>query len=379
MLALATVLAATTPAQGGLGRGKGGGGGGSPRPSNPGPSSSPSSRPSSGPSRSPAPSRSQPSNSQPSAPRSQPSAPLDRGRDRAPSPSTSGGGTYPARGTQVSGAGQQPTRVPGQGRGPGASRSGTVRYGGSNNATRVGNPFRIDRAPTIVNGNALPGRVYRQDRVGIVNGYRYGYTHYNRGWQDNYFYFPYYTFSPFGNACVVSPFYGYAFVPGYIGYNNVTIISSYQSPWYWQNGVVYNWDQGYRSGTYYNNDRRSDRAARDAVDDLRDGFVRGEPRYLSRLIGRDGQVAILRDGRYDYSVSVAEFDDLIRDLSTNSRTQSYVIEDSRVFNDSIRLVARHNYIDPWGQAQTMFHHILLQPDRGSYVIREFGTSPSRYW
>lgn len=254
-----------------------------------------------------------------------------------------------------------------------------MRYGSTNNATRVGSPFRIDRAPVIVNGNALPGRVYRQDRVGVANGYRYGYTHYNRGWRDDNFYFPYYTFNPFGNACVVSPFYGYSFVPGYIGYSNVTIISSYQSPWYWQNGVVYNWDQGYRNGTYYNNDRRSDRAARDSVDDLRDGFLRGEPRYLSRLIGRDGQVAILRDGRYDYSVSVAEFDDLLRDLATNSRTQSYVIEDSRVFNDQVRLVARHTYIDPWGQTQTMFHHILLQPDRGEYVIREFGTSPSRYW
>ena len=34
-------------------------------------------------------------------------------------------------------------------------------------------------------------------------------------------------------------------------------------------GVVYNWEQGYQNGSYFNNDRRADRAARDAVDDLR--------------------------------------------------------------------------------------------------------------
>lgn len=231
----------------------------------------------------------------------------------------------------------------------------------------------------FVNGNALPNRVYRQDRVGVVNGYRNGYYHYNRGWRDDNFYFPYYTFNPWNSVCVVSPFYSYAFVPGYIGYNSVTVINTYQSPWYWQNGVVYNWDQGYRNGTYFNNDRREDRAARDAVDDLRDGFERGEPRTLSRLVGRSGQVAILRDGRYDYSVNVDEFDDLLRDLATNSRTQSYRVIDSRVYRDSIRLVAQHDYIDPWGQGQTVYHHILLSPERGDYVIREFGTSPSRYW
>lgn len=249
-----------------------------------------------------------------------------------------------------------------------------------NNGTTVfSSPFSIGRAPVYVNGSNLPNRVYRQDRVGVVNGFRTGYYHYNRGWRDDNFWFPYYTFNPWAGNFVFSPFYSYAFVPGYIGLNRVTIIGGYQSPWSWQNGVVYNWDQGYANGTYYNNDRQTDRAARDAVDDLRDGFIRGEPRYLSRLVGRDGQVAILRDGRYDYSVSVDEFDDLLRDLATNSRTQSYRVIDSRVFNDSIRLVAQHDYIDPWGQGQTMYHHILLQPDNRGYTIREFGTSPSRFW
>lgn len=374
LLALASVLAAVAPAQGGLGRGKGGGGGGgggsSPsRPSNPPPSNPP--RRSDPPKRTdPPPTRSEPrqrDNPRPSNP----------GRDRNPGTTSSGGVTGPIIPSQTS-SGQRPQRVDGLGRNGGSSRSGRVQYGTVNNSTRVGSPIRIGRAP-VINGNALPGRVYRTDRVGIVNGYRTGYYHYNRNWRDDNFWFPYYTFNPWGSNCVVSPFYNYAFVPGYIGINRVTVINSYNTPWYWQNGVVYNWNQGYQNGSYFNNDRRSDRAARDAVDDLRDGFEKGEPRLLSRLVGRNGQVAILRDGRYDYSVDVDAFDDLLRDLTMNAQTRNYRIEDSRVYNDSVRIVARHEYVDPWGTPQTMYHHILLTSERESYVIREFGTSPNRYW
>ena len=278
-------------------------------------------------------------------------------------------------------------------RGQQASRSGQVRYGTSNNGFQTQQRFRIERAPTIVNGSGLPGRVYRQDRVGIVDGYRQGYYHYNRSFRDDYFWYPYYNFSPFGGfQTVCSPFYNYAFVPPYLSYNRV-IFSNYASPWAWNSGTtiifrgnttVVNGGNNYDNGAVYNNGNSRDdqayQAARNAVDDLRDSFEDGDPRLVSRLLPRQGQVAILRDGKYDYSLNVTDFEDLIRDLVTNSRTRRYTVEDSRAYRDSVRLVMRHDYQDPWGERQTMFHHILLTPERGQYyVIREFGTSPTRDW
>ena len=402
--AIAVLGASSALAQdGGLGRGKrggGGGGGGSSPPRTAPPRQDPPRREAppqraDPPRRNDPPSRSDPSpSSPPASPGPSSPGPLDRGRDRT-SPTYPSGGTQNGRPQGRDPFGNSPIRV-------GTSRSGRVNYGTDNNGTGAVRPFRVDRAPVFANGNALPGRVYRQDRVGVVDGYRIGYYHYNRNFRDDYFSYPFYTFSPFGYSCVSSPFYGYSFVPGYLSTNRVVFVSNYQSPWLWSSGFAFNWnnvgvssyssgwgnygnsgyDQGYDDGyrrAQSDDSRESQTAARNAIADLRDAFEDGDPRLLSRLVARRGQVAILRDGRYDYSVSVDDFDDLIRDLVTNSRTRSYQVEDTRAYRNQVRVVARHDYVDPWGERQTMYHHILLEPERGSYVIREFGTSPTRYW
>ncbi len=400
LAAMALLLVSSSLAQdGGLGRGRRGGGGGGgggtpapPRPSSPPRQEPPARRSDPAPSREPRRSDPAPSNPGPSNP-----GPLDRGRDRNPGGDSGGnpgagdrpqrGGSYPSGTFPNTRPGRDPFGSGAVVRGP--SRSGQVRYGTVNNAPGSVRPFRVDRAPVFADGNGLPNRVYRQERVGVVDGYRIGYYHYNRSWRDDYFAYPFYTFSPFGFSCVSSPFYGYAFVPGYLSTTRVVYVNGYQSPWIWNDGNVFNWNSGYNGyDNGYNDGRRDERrrdddarsvAARNAVADLRDAFEDGDPRLLSRLMARRGQVAILRDGRYDYSVNVADFDDLVRDLVSNSRTRSYRVEETRSYDGSIRVVARHDYQDPWGERQTMYHHILLEPERGGYVIREFGTSPSRFW
>ena len=127
----------------------------------------------------------------------------------------------------------------------------------------------------------------------------------------------------------------------------------------------------------YNN--ASNRELDYAMDDLQDGFEKKDFRALERLVPDGGQIAIMRDGRYDYSIDTRDFDDLLHDLSSNADTTRYRILESRVNRDTARISAEHDYVDQWGNRQRVYHSIYLERERGNMVIREFGTSNYRVW
>ncbi|MER3496195.1 MAG: hypothetical protein C4320_04965 [Armatimonadota bacterium] len=254
---------------------------------------------------------------------------------------------------------------------------------------RTGTPIIVGQAPSRGDFSRLPNRVYRSENIGIVGGYRVGYVHYDNRWRSDNFYYSYYGYSPFdGFACVSSPFYGYTFLPPYISYSRV-FIESYSPGWSFTIGYPLTWssyryyddgayDQGYWNGRRDSDDRRFEEA-RYATRDLADAFEDGNARGVNRLLPRNGRIAILREGSYDYALSSDEFGRMLDDLIENSRTERYRIVESRGYGREVRVVARHDYTDPWGERRTMFHHILLSPEDGRYVIREFGTSSQRFW
>ena len=204
------------------------------------------------------------------------------------------------------------------------------------------------------------------------NGWRTGYCHYNPLWGDDYFWYPHYCATPFVSFDVVySPWYSYTFLPGYITCSHV-YVSNYRGYWGWNAGFVYVYD----SRDYgYNRNREVDYA----IEDLQDGFEKRDFRALERLVPDSGQIAIFRDGRYDYSIEARDFDDLIHDLSSNANTNRYRILETRTNRDSVRISAEHEYTDQWGNRQRVYHSIYLEMDRGHMVIREFGTSDYRQW
>lgn len=254
------------------------------------------------------------------------------------------------------------------------SRSGQVHYGTNGNLWgRVnGGSVRIQRAPVIINNGQLQRRINNSERVGLVrNGYRWGYYHYNRSWRDDSFWYPHYAFDPFAfDRCVISPWYYYVSLPPYLNYNRVTIINVYPTTnWY---GHPYRWrsiDEGDR-GNYSDIDY--------AIQDIRDAFEDGNRRAIDRLCPRNGNINIYSDGNYDYSLGANDFYDLYNDGIENVRTRRYVIENVEV-NDAgnVRIFARHEYTDPWGNDAVVFHTYYLERSGRDYVIREFGTTQDR--
>ncbi|HLO97846.1 MAG TPA: hypothetical protein VK171_04550 [Fimbriimonas sp.] len=308
----------------------------------------------------------------------------DRGGNSQP-PVNRGGNNDPGLGRPQRGSDPGMTR----GRDPQVpSRSGTVKYQGSNNA----NPSRTapnanynipPRSYGVINTNSMEFRAARQDapRHGnnlYYNGWRTGYCHYNPNFVDINFWYPNYCFTPYsGVNVVISPWYSYTFLPGYLNHTRVTVIS-YRNSWFWNVGNVYVYDSGYNNWGYESNSRRN-RDLEYAVDDLVDGFERQDYRSLQRVVPDRGRIAIMRDGEYDYSLDVRDFEDLLNDLVGNADTNKYRILETRTYRDSAKISAVHEYRDQWGNRQRTYHMIYLEEEDGRLVIREFGTSNRRIW
>jgi hypothetical protein len=192
------------------------------------------------------------------------------------------------------------------------------------------------------------------------------------------FWYPNYCFSPFGGAnIVISPWYSYTFLPGYLNCEHV-YVTHYRGFWGWNTGVVYVYDNNaynYGYDSHYNRNRELDYS----IDDLRTGFERRDFRALDRLVPNYGQIAIYRDGQYDYSIDTRDFSDLLNDLSSNANTYRYQILETRLGRNSARISAAHEYTDQWGNRQKVYHSIYLENEDGNMVIREFGTSNYRVW
>lgn len=252
------------------------------------------------------------------------------------------------------------------------SRSGNVNYGANRNQYSRGSTgaIHIDRAPGFVHNGNLAHRVNESERIGLVrNGFRVGYYHYRRDWRDDYFCYPFYAFDPYAyDRCYSSPWYYYASLPPYLNSTRVIIVSSFPTTnWY---GYPYSWQSVDR---YDRNARYDDLDY--TVQDIVDAFQRDDHRSLDRLVPRDGRVNIYTEGNYSYSLGANDFYDLYRDGIDNVQTTRYEIQSVQRDRDgNARVLARHEFTDPWGARQVVWHTYYLALEGRDYVIREFGTS-----
>lgn len=260
------------------------------------------------------------------------------------------------------------------------SRSGRVSYGTDNNVNvRNANPqsYRGGSSTIIdVRSGSLQFQVRREDNVRYANRYRSGYVQYDSRWCDDFFYYPYYTFTPFSNQCVISPWYYYPQLPGYLAYNRIMIINTRPCVFI---GNVYNWSRPARYGDSYGYGYGYNRSDLDyALDDLVSAFERNDRRAVGRLVPYRGRVDIALEGQFAYSLDADDFYDMYLDLVMSTRTRSYDILDVRTYRDEVTVLARHDYIDPWGRSDRVYHYYRLRRDRNIYTIMEFGTSQNRF-
>ena len=251
------------------------------------------------------------------------------------------------------------------------SKSGQVSYGrGSNNNRSTGDVRSAAVIPPPPRVNSTIAREANRER-GRINTrgdyYRSGYYHYDRGWHDSRFFYPHYVFS-WQPRCYPSPVYYYPHLPGYIADVRVDLGFVRIS---WTQGSFYNWryradDWGY-SSVYRTRDIYLDRA----VDDIYDGFRRGDMRYIDDLIPYRGWINIEVDGSVEYRIGGEDFYDLMRDLIEGTDTVDYEIRRVRTYRGGATIEAVHEYRDPWGRIERVYHHYGLRDTGRQMEITHF--------
>ena len=306
------------------------------------------------------------------------------------------------------------------------SRSGKVSYSGTNNFVnkKASKPIQIQPAPTRNqidesaarnkereaeqraweeqqknNGNHGHGdghdrdhewdRDHDRDRDGDHDGdrnnnrhYRVGYYHYDKTFRDNNFEYPYYIFDPYQtNNCVVSPWYYYSFLPAYVNTNRLVISPDYSGPVI---GFQYDYQQPSRyqddsRDARYDNNYVSRRALDYAIDDIVNAFLHQDKRAVDHLVPRGGTVTLEVDNTISYGIRADDFYDMLMDAVMNSRTVDYQILSVTTSDDEAEVIARHDYLDSWGERQSVYHKYHLFGERGNIVIRYFETAANMFY
>ncbi|HWA81810.1 MAG TPA: hypothetical protein VG820_00140, partial [Fimbriimonadaceae bacterium] len=312
---------------------------------------------------------------------------INRGGNNRGTGNSGGGGTIHVGGTTIENGGGWGSRGNGSwgsnrdGQlGRKNSHSGNVHYGDNRNVasvTHVGGTIVIGRPPRTVSQITKGEDIRRKDHPGlIVGGYRSGYYFYNNNWCDDYFWYPYYVFDPWGSRWCCSPWYYYSMLPPYVAWNRCRFYNL--AAWDIWVGATYNWTPPSYYGNYDNWGRRPSEIDY-AVDDIVNAFERADRRAAGRLVSQSGDVAIYMDGKYSYTLNADDFYDMFLDATQNTKTKRYQIlrvetghDESN--HDCVRVTARHEYEDPWGALQTVNHFYELHYEGPNLVIDKFGVS-----
>lgn len=276
-----------------------------------------------------------------------------------------------------------------------SSRSGRVSYESSSNS-RPNSGIRIDSIPQVnrgrldrdVNNQNQVTRRSDYDREWRDKGYRDGYSHYNSNWRDSWFWYPHYRFRYDPYDCVPSPWYFYPHLPAYIQIGRVSIalrggaIYAACRDNYSYVSISYNsggWNSG--GGSWYggsgdwgwgNDSYRGRRGDLDyAIDDIIEGFRRGNVRPIGQMIDTRSRVLVEIENEVRYSMAGDDFYDLMEDLVSGTRTTGYRIDQVRTGRDQAMVMAVHEFRDTWGQFRRTRHYYGLEQDRRGFVIREF--------
>ncbi|HVT11020.1 MAG TPA: hypothetical protein VHE55_02030 [Fimbriimonadaceae bacterium] len=310
---------------------------------------------------------------------------IDRGGNRGND--NRGGGTIHVGGTIIENGGGWGSRGSGGwgSNGDGQlthknSHSGNVHYGENRNVasvTHIGGTIVIGRPPRMISEITKGHDIRRKDHPTlIVGGYRTGYYFYNNNWCDDYFWYPYYLFDPYGARWCASPWYYYPMLPPYVAWSRCRFYNL--AAWDIWVGNSYNWTPPDYYGNYDNWGRRPSEIDY-AVEDIVDAFQRGDRRAAGRLVSETGDVAIYMDGKYSYTLNSDDFYDMFLDATQNTKTKRYQIlrvetghDESN--HDCVRVTARHEYEDPWGALTSVTHFYELHYEGPNLVIDKFGVS-----
>jgi hypothetical protein len=132
-----------------------------------------------------------------------------------------------------------------------------------------------------------------------------------------------------------------------------------------------------RDDNYYLESPRASSIDR-ALSDIRSAWRSKDPDLLLRHVRSDTQIDVLLQGKYSYSLSGSDYEDMTRDAMKSMDTVSlnFYSVDTRG-DDQVIAYGRHEFYDPDGVRKTIYVSYLLERQGGEWVIIQVGSSPKR--
>ncbi|MCE5199169.1 MAG: hypothetical protein ABFD54_16230 [Armatimonadota bacterium] len=114
-----------------------------------------------------------------------------------------------------------------------------------------------------------------------------------------------------------------------------------------------------------------------ALSDIRDAWIDGRYDLIDRHVDSNDEIAVMLDGRYDYSVDANDYADMTSDALDEVRTVSFTWESIRQrTNGDYTAFGKHVFRDSRGDLQTVYVSYTLQRIGSDYTIVEVGSSNS---
>lgn len=131
----------------------------------------------------------------------------------------------------------------------------------------------------------------------------------------------------------------------------------------------------YIGGTYYRDDHRYTELDA-ALSDIRSAWISGRFDLIEEHVPRSGDIAILLDGRYDYSISTEDYLYMTRDAMAELETISFTWDKVRERSDGrVTGAAQHRFREN-GYTKTVYVGYTLERIGGRYYITEVDSSSS---
>ena len=186
------------------------------------------------------------------------------------------------------------------------------------------------------------------------NNWRHGY---DRRAGGPSFSFGFYLDVPDQAPCVASPWYDYPGLPGYLPLSDVLVL----------NPGAFNWNAG--SGYNYNI-----ASLNSAIGQIQAVFQGGNVDDVQNLVQPYTNVNVYNEGQYEYSLSTADFAQMMDDNVTNTQTISFQVTSVKTNGLYATVDFAHTFDDPNGNTQTVYQEYRLQNISGRYYITDFSTS-----
>jgi hypothetical protein len=158
--------------------------------------------------------------------------------------------------------------------------------------------------------------------------------------------------------CVVSPWYDYPVLPGYLPVSAVTVRPVACA---WDAGAAYSIDNGYDSTLNL------------AVEEINAMFQNQSLSALDALIPPSGQVSIFDGENYMYNLDDGAFRQMMADNIQNVDTTSFQVTGVHINGSKATVDCEHTFNDPGNGTQTVYQQYQMTMQNGRFVIVDFST------